>query len=96
MKSQKLPRRFSRTIEEPEIAVPALQPKYLSVDQCRPIYGLTRGVLYPLLRDGVIQSVCIVGKDQNGKRRSRGKRLILVESLERYLSQLAEQEGVGV
>jgi len=75
---------------------PVLQPKYLSVDQVRLIYGLTRGVLYPLLRDGVIKSVCVVGKDQNGKRRSRGKRLILISSLESHLAQLAEQEGVEV
>jgi hypothetical protein len=95
MKTTKLSRRFLRSIQEPEITPPVLQPKYLSVDQVRPIYGVTRGVLYPLLRDGVIQSVCIVGKDQNGKRRSRGKRLILVESLERYLSQLAQQQGMG-
>jgi len=97
MKSHKLPRRFSRTIEEPEIALlSVLQPKYLSVDQVRPLYGLTRGVLYPLLRDGLIESVCIVGKDQDGKPRSRGKRLISVASLESYLSNLAGQQTQGV
>jgi hypothetical protein len=90
MKSQKLPRRFSRTIEEQEIAAPILQPKYLSVDQVRPIYGLTRGVLYPLLKEGQIKSVCVVGKGANGLLRSRGKRLIEVASLEAYLARSKE------
>jgi len=95
MKSFKVPRKFSRSIEEPEIAVPVLQPKYLSVDQVRALYGLTRGVLYPLLREGRIESVCIIGKDRDGAPRSRGKRLVLVSSLECYLSKLSERQEVG-
>jgi len=97
MKSFKVPRKFSRSIEEQEIAVPVLQPKYLSVDQVRALYGLTRGVLYPLLREGRIESVCVIGRDQDGEPRSRGKRLVSVASLEAYLSKLTEQqvEGVG-
>jgi hypothetical protein len=97
MKSTKVPRRFSRSIEESDIGIPVLQPKYLSVDQVRVLYGLTRGVLYPLLREGRIQSVCIVGRDRDGEPRSRGKRLVSVASLEAYLSRLTggQTEGVG-
>jgi hypothetical protein len=95
MKSTKLPRKFSRSIDEPEIAVPVLEPKYLTIDQIRLLYGLTRGVLYPLLNSGAIESVCVIGKDQDGAPRSRGKRLVRVSSLESYLSGLSERQEIG-
>jgi hypothetical protein len=94
MKSQKLSRRFSRTIEEPEIRVSVLEPTHIDVNQVRPYCGLTRGVLYPLLKEGVIKSVVVIGKDRNGKLRSRGKRLVSVASLKAYLARL-EEEGIG-
>jgi hypothetical protein len=90
MKSSTLPKRFSRTIQEDKVAAQPLQPKFLSVDQVRPIYGLTRGVLYPLIKQGLIKSVCIIDKGPDGKARSRGKRLIEVASLESYLAGLAK------
>jgi hypothetical protein len=97
MKSSNVSRKFSRSIEEPDISIPVLAPKYLSVDQVRAVYGITRGVLYALLKDRRVESVCVISRDGDGALRSRGKRLINVASLDAYLGQLAaEQEPLTV
>jgi hypothetical protein len=92
MKSSTFPRKFRRTIQEEEQPpkLVSLQPKFLSVDQVRTIYGLTRGVLYPLMKEGLVESISIVSRDRDGKTRSRGKRIVSVESLENYLAGLAK------
>ena len=89
-KSSTLPKNFSRTVQEDKVTVQPLGPKYLSIDQIRPLYGLTRGVLYALIREGRVKNVSIIARDPSGKARSRGKRLIEVASLESYLSGLAK------
>jgi hypothetical protein len=53
--------------------------------------GLRRGALYCLWRDGLIETVSVRRKGKN-----RGRRLIVAESLRKYLRRLrAEQNAEG-
>ena len=59
--------------------------------QTCPYSGLRRGALYALWREGLIQTISL-----RRKNRSRGRRLIVAESLRKYLRQLdAEQNASG-
>jgi hypothetical protein len=60
-------------------------PAWLKLDVTSQCYGISRSGLYGLIRDGKIRSACL--RDQN---KSRGTRIVNVQSLEDYIS---EHEG---
>lgn len=66
-----------------------LKPKYVTFEFVENVYGLTKGRLYPLLKDGRVKSIAVVDP---GK--SRGKRLINLSSLEDFFAALELAEGV--
>jgi hypothetical protein len=56
-------------------------PAWLKLDVTSQCYGISRSGLYSLIRDGKIRSACL--RDQN---KSRGTRIVNVQSLEDYIS----------
>jgi hypothetical protein len=54
------------------------------------LQGLRRGVLYGLWRDGEIQTISVRRKGH-----SRGRRLIVAESLRNYLRRLQQEQNAG-
>jgi hypothetical protein len=87
-----------RTLAPPTIAeasIPAgVEPEFIAMPapgKTCPYSGLQRGMLYSLLREGVIRSVTLRRPDT-----TRGRRLIVLSSLKAYLRKLdAEQNGKG-
>lgn len=62
---------------------PTITPKYITFARVKAEYGITKGRMYPLLKDNRVASITLV---EDGK--SRGTRLIVAASLERYLKSL--------
>jgi hypothetical protein len=56
-------------------------PAWLKLDVTSQCYGISRSGLYGLIRDGKIRSACL--RDRN---KSRGTRIVNVQSLEDYIS----------
>jgi hypothetical protein len=89
MKTIKLPRqRGARSGEGYNADATAKLPiKYLSFDDVTRIYAITKGRLYPILKENPELSITLVEPG-----RSRGRRLILAAKLEAYLERLEQEQ----
>jgi hypothetical protein len=84
MKTRKFGRtKFSPLNQASENLPPAIPPKYMDPGRVDDVYGISGGKLYPLINSGRVVSITLC---EPGK--SRGKRLVLVASLEAYLKSL--------
>jgi helix-turn-helix protein len=64
-------------------------PKWLRMPAACRYSGLSRSILYRLINDGRIKSVCV--RDRN---KLRGVRLIAAESIDRYLESIPDAESI--
>ena len=76
-----------RTMRISEIAKTTVPPKWLRIPVACRYSGLSRSILYRLLNEGLIKSVCV--RDKN---KIRGIRLIAIESIDAFLSSLPTAE----
>ncbi len=65
----------------------SFSPEWVRVSDARPLWGLTRTVVYRLIADGHIRSICL---RQPG--RATGIRLLSAESVRAYLRRLDLEE----
>ena len=65
-----------------------IKPKYITFERLEAEYGITKGRAYPLIHNGRIKVVRLIEPGL-----SRGKVLILVDSVERYLKSLETVEA---
>lgn len=89
MKSTKFGRtQFSpKGFNEPDTVLLPVKRKYAKPATVTQICDISHGKLYALLRAGLIKSITL-----REPGRSRGTRLIDIESLEKYLESLATEE----
>jgi hypothetical protein len=87
----------SATIAAPSIAagvtLRGVEPEFTAMpspSQVEPYSGLRRGMLYQLAREGLIETVSL---RQPG--RTRGRRLIVLESLKNYLRSLRQEQNAN-
>ena len=93
MKSKKFERtKFAPAgYTEPDTVVLPVKRKYAKSETVTQIYDISHGKLYALMNAGLIKSITL-----REPGRSRGSRLIELESVEAYLRSLeSAQEGVG-
>jgi hypothetical protein len=83
MKTIKFGRTKFSPVNQTSENLPAIPPKYMDPDRVDAVYSITNGKLYPLIKSGRVKSITLC---EPGK--SRGKRLVLVSSLEEYLKSL--------
>lgn len=85
LKNAKLGRAKFTPMSQEELRQPSpeIKPKYTTFEGLEAGYAITKGRAYPLIKDGRIKVVRLI---EPGK--SRGKVLILVDSVERYLKSL--------
>jgi hypothetical protein len=74
--------RFSPMTRE-ELQSPSFKPKYISFERLEAAYAISKGKAYPLINDGRIKVIRLVEPG-----RSRGRVLINVDALEKYLQSL--------
>ena len=65
-----------------------IRPKYITFERLEAEYGITKGRAYPLIANGRIKVVRLIEPGL-----SRGKELIIVDTLERYLKSLEVVEA---
>jgi hypothetical protein len=65
-----------------------IKPKYITFERLEAEYGITKGRAYPLIHDGRIKVVRLIEQG-----RSRGKVLILADTVDRYLKSLEAVEA---
>ena len=71
----------SKSLEEEIAEGIRATPAWLKLDVTSQCYGISRSGLYGLIRDGKIRFACL--RDRN---KSRGTRIVNVQSLEDYIS----------
>jgi hypothetical protein len=64
-----------------------IRPKYITLQRLGAEYGISKGKAVRMLEDGRIQAVRVVDEG-----RSRGKVLVIAESVDRYLKSLERVE----